>query len=373
MDRGSSAVLFESYERALAAFGTERTKIGMSIGNAMQWNPMAALRCAVQGDQMRGKCFESECHQDLVRRNPNYMLKEHSILVPAEAQCIPLLGVRDLTAASATGGGYLVGTKNVSFIELARNRSVTTALGARRIPGLRDNVTVPRQTGASSTTWLTTESTSIGESQMTLGQVALSPKSVSAYSELSRQLVMQASPAVGGVVFADFARSLGLATDLAVISGTGASGQPLGLLNTPGVGAVTGASIALAGVMEFQSDVIGGKDVDLTSLGYVAPVNVAMLLKGRVAFAGTASPLWEGNLADGQVGGCRAICSAQVPDSTLVFGIWSDVVIGEWGMLELEINPYANFQKAIYGARAIMSVDIAFASPASFSVATSVS
>jgi len=47
-------------------------------------------------------------------------------------------------------------------------------------------------------------------------------------------------------------------------------------------------------------------------------------------------------------------------------------VIGEWGMLEIALNPYANFTAAITGIRAIQSVDVGIRQAAAFSRATSI-
>ena len=133
-----------------------------------------------------------------------------------------LRGRRDLTVASAPGGGYLVGTQNISFIEMLRNRSVAYRMGAMRLGGLQGNVTVPKQTGAATWYWLASESTNITESQQTLGQMALSPKTGGAYTEISRQLLLQSSPDAEVLVTSDLGRVGGLGIDSAVLAGSGA-------------------------------------------------------------------------------------------------------------------------------------------------------
>jgi HK97 family phage major capsid protein len=77
-------------------------------------------------------------------------------------------------------------------------------------------------------------------------------------------------------------------------------------------------------------------------------------------------------LLDGNVDGYRGMASNQVPTADILFGDFSQVVIGEWGVLELEVNPYANFQAGIVGVRAIYTVDIGVRYPSAFSLATSV-
>ena len=56
----------------------------------------------------------------------------------------------------------------------------------------------------------------------------------------------------------------------------------------------------------------------------------------------------------------------------MTFGDFSQVVIGEWGLFELAMNPYANFPAGITGIRAIQSVDVGIRQAAAFSRATSI-
>ena len=68
---------------------------------------------------------------------------------------------RDLSVGTTTAGGFLVGTQNLgaSFVEMLRNESVLISNGAIVMPGLRDSITIPKQTGAATAYWLSTETT----------------------------------------------------------------------------------------------------------------------------------------------------------------------------------------------------------------------
>jgi HK97 family phage major capsid protein len=282
-----------------------------------------------------------------------------------------ITGRRDLTVATANAGGYAVGTSNQGFIELLRNSTIVFALGARRLGGLTDNVTIPRQSSGATAYWLSTEATAVTEAQLVLGQVSLTPKTVGAYTEISRLLTLQSNPDMENLVMADLAAQVGIDIDAKAINGSGSSGQPTGLLNTSGVGSVTGTSIAYAGIIEFMTDVFGNNALSQSS-AFAGTGVVAGLLKQRVKFSSTASPLWEGRLEDGQVDGYRAMASNQVPSGTLIFGDWAQMIVAEWGVLEIAINPAANFQAGIIGVRAMASIDIGVRVPGAFSIATSV-
>ena len=341
-------------------------EVGLTGGEKQRYSVLRALRALVDKDWTNAG-FERECHQAILKRAGIAEAPNNGFYVPYEIQ------QRDLTATTGNAGGYVVATDNLagSFIDLLRNRAVVAQLGATMMTGLVGNVTIPKQTAAGTAYWLTNEATAITESQMTLGQLALSPKNVGAYTELSRQLMLQSSPAADALVMNDLARVLALAIDLAALEGSGASGQPTGISQTAGIGSVTGTSIDYAKVLEFQTDVAGGNAL-AANCAYVTTPAVASLLKQRVAFSSTASPLWEGGILDGNLQGFRAVATNSVTAASMVFGDFSQVVIGEWGMLELALNPYANFAAAISGIRAIQTVDIGIRQAGAFSRATSI-
>jgi HK97 family phage major capsid protein/HK97 family phage prohead protease len=339
------------------------TDLGLSEREIKQFSITRAIRaCADQNWGNAG--FEAEASREIAKRMDK-VPDNKRFYVPAEIQR------RDLTVASASGGGYLVGTQNQSFIDLLRNRSVAYRMGVTSLSGLQGSVTIPKLTGASTKYWLASESTSITESTHTFGQLALSPKTVGAYSEISRQLLLQSSPSADALVQSDLAQVVSLAVDAAVLNGAGGSGEPQGIIGSSGVGSVTGTSIAYAGIVEFQTDTATGNAL-FDSSGYVTTPAVAGLLKQRVKFSSTASPIWEGKLLEGTVDGYRAMASLQVPTANILFGDFSKVVLAEWGVLEVEVNPFANFQAGIIGVRAMYSIDVGVRYGAAFSLATSV-
>jgi HK97 family phage major capsid protein len=260
----------------------------------------------------------------------------------------------------------------MGFIEMLRNRSVAFRMGARRLSGLQGNVTIPRQSAAATAVWLANEASTLTESQQTFVQLALTPKNVGAYTEISRQLVLQSSPGAEGIVTDDLAQTTAVAVDLASLEGSGAGGQPTGISNTAGIGSVTGTSLAAAGIIEFMSDV-AASNVMPARPGYVTTPAVAALLMVRPELPTTGTTrLWTGNLFDGALFGIPAMSSNQPTAATMVFGDWQELVIAEWGVLEVEVNPFANFQAGIIGVRAIYSMDVGVRRPFAFSRATTI-
>lgn len=358
--------------------------LGISEREAGQYSLCRAILAARDND-WRKAGFELECHRAIADKTDKPQ-QSHTFYIPLEVQRRqssvnyaqlaerhnqPQWMQRDLNTASLGAGGALVQTSVMGFDEMLRNLSFAFRMGATRLTGLRDNVTIPRQSAAATAEWLTSETSAATESQPTFVQLAMTPKTVSAYTELSRKLLMQSSIDVEGLVNADLAAVAALAVDVAVISGTGASGQPLGIDNVTGVGTVSGSSLGLAGLLETQTDLATANVMPMRG-GYVTTPAVAALMIAEVLYANTASPAWIGNVWNGTMMGYPAMSTNQVAAATMYFGAWENCVVGEWGVLEVDTNPYANFGAGIIGVRAMYSVDVGIRRPAAFTIASSI-
>jgi HK97 family phage major capsid protein len=345
--------------------GVAPAQLDLTPKEVARYSVFRAMRAAAEND-WKDAGLELEAHRELSKRFGAGQGKR-SFYVPLDVQ------KRDLVAATPSAGGNLVATDNISFIDILRARSVAMRMGAMRMTGLVGNVTVPRQTGAATAAWLANEGTGVSDTDQTFSQMALSPKNVAAYTELSRQLMMQSSPSAEMIVMNDLAAVVALAVDSAAIQGTGLTGQPTGIISTSGIGSVTGTTLAYSGILEFQTDVMAANAlINPATSGYVATPAVAALLATRQRFASTDTPLWEGGLMDGRVAGFTAMSSTQMPASRLLFGDFSQLVIAEWGALELDVNPYANFPAGITGVRAFYTVDVGVRYAASFAYSTAI-
>jgi len=368
IDNGTDVQAFRNLmaNAITSAQTTQVTNLDLSKGDQKRFSVMRAIRALADRD-WRGAGFEKECSDAICKRAGIPEAVNGGVYVPMD------ILQRDLTVGTPTAGGNLVATnlQPQNFIDLLRARAVVARLGATMLPGLVGNVAIPKLTGAATGYWLANEATAITESNQTIGQLALTPKTVGAYTEVSRLLMLQSTPSADMLVMNDFAKVIALAIDLAALEGTGASGQPTGISATGGIGSVTGTSLAYAGIVEFQTDVAAGNALAANS-AYLTTPAVAGLLSQRQRFTSTDTPLWKGSILEGEMGGFLATTTTQVTAASMVFGDFSQVVIGEWGMFEIALNPYASFAAGITGIRAMQSVDIGIRQAAAFSRATSI-
>jgi HK97 family phage major capsid protein/HK97 family phage prohead protease len=272
---------------------------------------------------------------------------------------------RDLNVGTASAGGNLVATEldAGSFIELLRNASALDQAGATVLTGLTGNVAIPRQSGAGTAYWVA-ESGAPSESQQTIDQVSLTPKTVAAYVDYSRRLMIQSSIDVENMVRADLATVLALKIDLAGLYGTGSNSEPLGLKLTTGIGTETfsAATPTFTEVVALESDIATANAL-LGSPVYL--MNAAMRggLKTKAKDAGSGLFVMEG----GEVNGYQGILSNQVASNDLWFGNFADLIIGYFSGLDLMVDPYTNSTSGTVRVVAMQDVDIAVRHPQSFS------
>jgi HK97 family phage major capsid protein len=276
----------------------------------------------------------------------------------------PTRVLRDLTVGSATAGGNLVGTNLLggSFIDLLRNKALAFKLGVPFMGGLRENVAIPKQTGASTAYWVS-ETGDVTESAMTFGQVTLSPKHIGALIEFTRQLLIQSNPAIDLLVTRDIVRVLGLGIDKAFFHGSGLSNQPTGLAGTDGIGTVDGASFGWPQAVEFETDVEEA-NADEGTLAYVTRPSVKGALKTRAKEAGYPVYLVE----KGELNGYPLYVSNQIEAAHIFFGDFAQGIIGGFGSLDLYEDRATKSASGGYRIVGLQSVDIGIRQPGAFSV-----
>jgi HK97 family phage major capsid protein len=360
---------------------SEREKKQFSIRRAI----LADVRSREDGGREEN-CFELEVSNEIARRLPNTLQRHGGILIPTT---IALRGGPEildrragrvqqragLDTKTATKGQELVFTEYGSFIELLRNRAMVIALGATVLPGLQGNVAFPRQTGAATLTWVAENpGADVAESNLLLDQVVLSPKTAQATTSYSRQLLNQAVLDVDGLVMDDLAQINALGIDLAALHGTGAP-QPTGIYAASNVNSVAfGGSVTYQKLVDMET-AISDDNADIGTMAYLA--TPAARGKGKVTpeLSGQLSQaIWRGN----EVNGYRAEVTNQLKKNLgagtnehgLIFGVWAQLMIGEWGVLEIITDPYAKKKQGMIEVTSFIMVDIQLRHGESFCKAT---
>jgi hypothetical protein len=329
--------------------------------------------------------FEREIGQEVEKKLPQEYKRRGGVLIPSTLSSRTLdeaLSFRaGLDSATSTKGTELKFTQPGDFIDLLRARMKTRALGARILSGLTGPVSFIKQTGAASGSWLAENGgADTADSNLLLALVTLAIKTYQASTSFSRQLLVSA---ISGSVDAeqmvrdDLALVHAIALDSAGINGTGAANQPRGVLNTAGIGAevggTNGAAASYANVVNMETTV-GVANADVETMAYLTNPQQRGKLKQIAQLANTANiPVWH----DGEVNGYRAEVSTQVPAnltkgtsvgicSAIILGDWSQLIYGEWGVLELITDPFRLKKQGMIEVTSFQMADVGIRIPAAF-------
>ncbi len=333
-------------------------EIGLNEKEIQEYSFSKAMRAAITGDWSKAG-FEKEASravEKLLGKDSRGFYMPHEVLK------------REM----ATTGSNLVGTNHMgsNFIEILRNKLIISKLGGQVLTGLSGNVAIPKQTGSATAYWIL-EGADTTASDLTIGMLNLSPKTVSGATAYTRQMLLQSNPSIENLVMTDLAANIALAIDRAAISGTGLSGQPTGILNTNGINAVdcTTAKGGLnwANVVSFETKVAAG-NADVNNMHYIAGAAVTGLLKTTEKSTGSAKYLLE----DNEVNGYGFTRTNQVGANTMLFGDFSQIITALWGGLDIMIDPYTKAASGGTVIRAFQSLDIGLRYAQSFSASTNI-
>jgi HK97 family phage major capsid protein len=319
---------------------------------------------------------EKEASDELDRRRPRN--DPNSAVIPWETLAYRsqrYAATRADYVGSVTAGGYLVETQNYpSAAGALLSMLILGRLGATPVNSTA-NLNLPKVLSSSTPYWLQTENTQITESDQTFGQVGFTPHMVGGYTEMSRLLLLQASPDAADTVASDLVRKIKRAIEAAAFSGSGTAGQPHGLIGLTGVNSVSGTTFALSTVATAVGDIGDALDPD-TNPGWAAARSVAILLRQRQEFTNGTRTIWEGPATYGTLVDYNAAASSGVPAATAIFAAWKFLTLVDFaGGMEVSVNPFtpvSNFQAGIVGMRVFATLDVNAIWPAAFSIVSTI-
>lgn len=335
-------------------------EIGMSEKEKRDFSFIRAINALAHPNSQeaqRAAGFELEVSRAAQQKSGK---EARGILIPAD---VLGYGRRDLTVGSASAGGDLVATDlmSESFIDLLRKALVLQAAGATVMTGLQGMVALPRQSGGA-TVYHVAESGSITESQLTVDQVTMQPRTIGALTDYSRRLLLQSSIDIENLVRRDLAQQIAIEVENQAINGTGTGSYPLGFLNVTGINTESGYT-TFADYVNAEA-ALSTDNALLGSLGYLMNSSLRGTLKTteKSASGTTANFIYE---ADNTINGYSAYVSNSMPNNTAVFANFSDILIGFWSGLDIMVDPYTGSASGTVRVVAMQDYDVAIRHPES--------
>jgi HK97 family phage major capsid protein len=265
----------------------------------------------------------------------------------------PIMEKRTMTAASGSGGGYLIPTIKLDWFDALFALSVLDSLGVQKLTGLSANTDIPGIGTAVTSGWADGETGTQTPSDPTLVNRSLTPKLLYGATNVSKRLLIQTNQSVDQMILMDIMNSMAQALQAAVINGSGSSGVPTGILGTSGIQSVAmgtnGGAISFTKTMDLYSAVANANanldkckwltNPKVTSKAMQTPIDTGsgFMILPYNSFAGGAT---------GKIAGYDTLSTSSVPStltkgtssgncSALLFGDFSQVVVGQFGGIEI--------------------------------------
>lgn len=351
--------------------------VDMSEKEVRNYSFMKAVRGLVNGSGLNG--LELEVSDEIARKNGK---EARGFYAPDSFWA----GKRDLIAGTDADGGYLVGTdhRGDQFIEALRSRLVFADLGTRFLSGLKGDVAIPKMTAAA-TAGFVAENNAVSEQNQTFGQVTLSPKSLGAFTDMSRLLMIQSDPSVEAIIRDDLLNAIAQKIEQVAIKGAG-SNEPTGILETTGIGSVaigTNGGAATWGsvvdlVKEVEADNAG---LSADSMAYLTNSKVKSHLAQTAKVSSTDSVQILNDPWSSLYGYNMAVTNNVPSDltkgtgtglSALVFGDFSQLIVGMFSTADVLVDPYTNSATGAVRVRVMQEMDLGVRNAQSFAAITDI-
>lgn len=242
------------------------------------------------------------------------------ILLPIES--------RDIQATVATNGKEAVAEDKLNILEPLRANLVMVQAGANYMTGLVGNVSIPVYSG-SNVGWAG-EIEAATNGAGSFSEVVLEPKRITAYIDVSKQFLLQDSVSAEALLRADIVRAISNKLEATILGdAVGNSKQPAGLFN--GATALADTSYAsLVGMIQTLEEANVSGDIK-----YIVSPSAKAALKTTSKDNGSGRFVMEGNEVDGVPVLSTSACKG------IVVGNFADYVIGQWGSIDLTVDPYS--------------------------------
>ena len=273
------------------------------------------------------------------------MADKRSIVVPVNIESRAAF-----TAASEAVTGVVIDEEQQEMLLPLQSSLVLARAGARFMTGLQGNIYWPEFSGANVFWEGEDADAKDGAGVFSKGDL-FKPMRLTAYVDISKQLLAQENTSVEAYIRQAIAVAIAQKIEKTAFSATtGVANTPDGMFHTLDAtikGNMTWEQIV---AMETNADT---QDALYGNLAYILHPSLVGKAKTKVKDAsGAGGFIFTGN-GDGQLNGYKALRTNNLPKELgegtdefgAVFGNWSDYFLGQWGGIELLVDPYTQALK----------------------------
>lgn len=318
-------------------------------------------RLAEYEDELPADDEEKETEKENNTENRNYQMKKEFRLLQAindiannrsvneVASAVFAEGTKEMRHAGLSYGGQIqlpteelraitvadehddvIATDLYNILEPLRAKNVLAQAGAKFLTNLVGDVQVPTMS-AGQVTW-ESENGDAKDGAGAFTSVKMSPKRLTAYIDLSKQFLAQDSLSAEALIRQDIVNAINAKLEATILGAeAGDATKPEGIF----VNAASAAEISdFAGVCNLEAEI---EDSNING-----ECKYIMSNKAKAAFRNMAKSAKSTQLVmeGGAIDGTPVFNTSHVADKNVAYGDFSQLAIGQWGALDVTVDPY---------------------------------
>ncbi len=303
------------------------------IAMKQKFSLLKAIRSIVNGEPL-DKAAAAVTAEGRSIMNAANQAVNGQIVIPVESRADG-----DVTPTPATPNGIMAtvagaGIENVpedklDIVEPLRNRMALGVAGATFLTGLVGDLSIPVYSG-SNCAWKG-ECVKADNGEGSFSEVSLKPKRLTAFIDISKQFIYQDSNSAEEMLRRDLTNAIAEKLEMTILgSEAGTATKPAGLFN--GVTADT-AAVKFGDIVDWEADL---ENANIGEIKYIVNPSAKAIL--RKTAKDTGSGLFV--MADGEIEGNEVISTASVVKKGVILGDFRELVVGQWGALDVVVDPY---------------------------------
>ena len=347
-----------------------------------KYSLLRALNAASRGD-WSGAGFEAEMSQEVGHRQnktpQGFFVPDFAWTGNRNAEELEKRAV--MTVGTNSSGGFFAPQEQLGseFVGALRAKMVMPALGMRIMSGLTTKITIPKVSAGVSAAFVAEES-AVSAVNQTTAQITMQGRTLGCYEDVSRLLLLESDPSIEQIVRDDILAAMADKIESVAIHG-GSGAEPSGIVATSGIGSVAGGTNGLAPawathiptlVKEVEID---NAALNASTLGWLTNPKVKSKLASTAKVSSTDSVMilndpWSSlygyplaittNVSSTLTKGSSSVASA------LIFGDFSQIILGLWNTPDVLVDPYTNGSKGTIRLVVLQEVDLAVRHAQSF-------
>ena len=347
-----------------------------------KYSLLRALNASSRGD-WSGAGFEAEMSQEVSHRQnktpqgfyvPDFAWTGNRNEAELEKRTVMTVGT------NASGGFFApVDQLGSEWVSALRAKMVMPSLGMRIMSGLTTKVSIPKVSAGVSAAFVAEEA-AVAAVNQTTAQITLSGKTLGCYEDVSRLLLLESDPSIEQIVRDDILSAMAdKIEDVAIEGDSGA--EPTGISKTSGIGSIAigtnGGSPTWASVTGLVKEVeIDNASINANTLGFLTNPKVKAKLASTAKVSSTDSHMILGDPWNALYGYPLAVTTNVPSDltkgstsgscSAMIFGDFSQLILGMWNTPDVLVDPYTNGNKGTVRIVVLQEIDLAVRHAQSF-------